>query len=216
MKIIKKFYILIFVCLLFVFSVSINLSYKADALSYGVTLYQSNTVNIDKVGTYKIYSNSESIRSYVGYHVNRGSIPTNDYSKTTSDNGEIYHYADSATSVSTTNGHFFSYITVSDNIVTASKNGYAKFEATAQFKSGTYSSWLVKKDVLDKAYLSLVYGSASSTQINYNEFTVEGEGYSSNNGIAVDSYQPINVKLDKIQNNVPFGLCFFFFQNRKI
>lgn len=201
MKIIKKLNILIVVCLLLVLSISVSYGYEARALSYGVTLYQSKTVNIDAIGEYKIYSSSESIRSYVGYHVNRGAIPTNDYSKTTSDNGEIYHYADSASGLSNTNGHFFSYITVSDNIVTASKNGYAQFEATAQFKSEIYSSFFIKKDALDKAYLSLVYGSSDTVEINYDEFVVEGEGTSSNNGIAVDTYQTVNVHLNKIEND---------------
>ncbi|MBQ8451502.1 MAG: hypothetical protein IJ538_01835 [Clostridia bacterium] len=167
---------------------------KASALSYGVTNLQTQDITISTVGTTNLYGNGESL-SYWSYHVDRGIIPTNDYSSSY-DSSTVKHDADSASNTSKADGYFYMIVKLSNNLQIAGANGYASLIATANVKSGTNGS----RDVADKLYGSMDLGSADS--LDYEAFSSSSTVNDSNkvNGTATTSYKTMKFNAGNISS----------------
>lgn len=173
----------------------------SETFGYSVEVLQKQELSLSTIGTHKMYDSTGSIGAldYWSYFNTRDWVPTANYSSNVNNSiGEISHNADSASSSSNADGHFYMVTNYATNIINAGKNGYASLKVRFYIKSAVSGS----KDKADYVYAAFSTGDSAGS-LDYKTFAQESEVAETTDvsGGAFTDYKLVEFNVNNITTN---------------
>lgn len=173
----------------------------SETFGYSVEILQKQELSLSTIGNHKMYDSTGSVGAldYWSYFNTRDWVPTANYSSNVNNSiGEISHNADSASSSSNADGHFYMVTNYATNIINAGKNGYASLKVRFYIKSAVSGS----KDKADYVYATFSTGDSAGS-LDYKTFAQESEIAETTDvsGGAFTDYKLVEFNVNNITTN---------------